>query len=430
MSAKKTGLGKGLGAIFGDLAQDFPIEEPKKKKRISLEEELLSGDNSKKTEKTASESTTTKAGSRKSEATPLQSSETKGNANRRRAQGGEKTTATKNSTSKGTTASATASSASRTAGTRAGQANKTAQKPSTTTTTASALRNVAAEERSPEALSRTTTASGTLVEMIPISLIKRDPDQPRQVFNETALEELSASIQARGVIQPILAERVKGTYRIVAGERRYRAAKLAGLTAVPVIVKQLTDAERYEIAVVENVQREDLNAMEEARAYKTLLAKSGMSQVELAQQIGKNRSTIANSIRLLQLPNDMQLALERDDLSAGHARAILSIMNPADQRVLFKKIMKKGLSVREAEALAAALNEGSRASQSSLAKRKVLDPMLEDMEQRMMQQLGTRVSLKGGLKKGKIEISYYNAEDLDRIYNLFLTEGTEEYHID
>ncbi len=374
MSTRKPGLGKGLGALIGDLAEDFPVEKPVKKS-VSLEEELL------------------------------------GNAATPQKKGTSRASTAKSTPKKGTSGASTAKSI-----------GKTATKPTS-------VQSIAPKTSAPRGV-KGTTASGTIVEMIPLSLIKRDPNQPRQTFDQTALEELSASIQVRGVIQPILAEKVAGAYKIVAGERRYRAAKMAGLSSVPVIVKKLTEAERYEIAIIENVQREDLNAMEEARAYKALLTKSGMSQIELATQIGKNRSTIANSMRLLQLPEDMQVALEHGNISAGHARAILSIMNPADQRMLFKKIMQKGLSVREAEAMASALNDGSRAATGTRVKtQKNLDPMLSDMEQRMVQRLGTRVSLKGNLKKGKIEISYYNADDLDRIYNLFLQENSEEYHI-
>ncbi len=384
MSAKRTGLGKGLGALIGDLAQDFPLDEVKK--------ESPSKNTTPKTSTTTPKNTNS-VSKRSHSTSSLTNTEIK--PTKKSTQSLEETEKPLESTPKEQSHSN----------------DLTAKAPNETTYTPR----------------RVTAPSGTLVEMIPLSLIKRDPNQPRQVFNQEALEELRASICARGVIQPILAERVGGTYRIVAGERRYRAAKMAGLSAIPVIVKKLTESERYEIAIIENVQREDLNAMEEARAYKALLIKSGMSQVELSQQIGKSRSTIANSMRLLQLPEDMQSALEQGEMSAGHARAILSIMNPADQRVLFKRIIQKGLSVREAEALAGSLNEGSRAGVATPKQRKNLDPMLSDMEQRLVQKLGTRVNLKGNLKKGKIEISYYNADDLDRIYNLFLEE--EEYHL-
>ncbi len=365
MSAKRTGLGKGLGALIGDLSQDYPLDPPKVEKKVDLEEDLKL--KAPKPKKKAAPKASKPAVSAPKKPTPI---------------------------------------------------TKLTEKPSVVTPAVSSA---------PVTSMQPTTAGGSVVEMVSLSLIQRDPEQPRQVFHQGALEELSASIQAKGVIQPILAEKKHGVYVIIAGERRYRAAKMAGLTKVPVLVRNLSPEERYEIAIIENVQREDLNAMEEARAYKTLLDRTGMSQVELAQKIGKNRSTIANSIRLLQLSDDMQIILEQGRMSAGHARAILSVVNPADQRVLFKKIVQKGISVREAEAMAESLNKGARAGVKGGKVVKPQDPILADIEQRLLERLGTRVQLKGNSAKGKIEISYYSSDDLDRIYSLFLEE--EEYHI-
>lgn len=258
-------------------------------------------------------------------------------------------------------------------------------------------------------------------EVLEVSRLVPNPHQPRKEFKPEALEELAASIRSKGVLQPILVEpREDGSYTIVAGERRYRAALLAGLTRVPAIIRTFTEQERLEIALIENLQREDLTPIEEAKAYRTLMETSGLSQEELAERIGKNRSTIANTLRLLKLPEDMQEAIHSGSLSPGHARAILSIVNPADMRILFNRILAKGLSVREAETMAAELNKGSRAAgpekESSFPKQRPLE--LQEMEQRLLNVLGTKVRIRGNGKKGTIEIAYFSTDDLERILEI------------
>lgn len=260
---------------------------------------------------------------------------------------------------------------------------------------------------------------------VDINLVRGNPNQPRKEFEPSALAELSDSIREKGIIQPILVEKEEdGGYQIVAGERRFRAAKLAGLTEVPVIVRSFTDEDRMEIALIENVQREDLSPMEEARAYRHLMESFNLSQEEVAKKVGKQRSTVANSLRLLKLPEDMQAALGTQGLTPGHARAILSVTNPADQRLLFGRILEQGLSVREAEAMANDLNAGNRpgtkqptAIGNRPAGSKSAD--LEFLQQKFMDVLGTKVALKGNGKKGSLEITYFSEDDLARLYELF-----------
>jgi ParB family chromosome partitioning protein len=206
-------------------------------------------------------------------------------------------------------------------------------------------------------------ASGNSYVFIDIERVRPNPDQPRKEFREEALRELADSIRANGVIQPIIVEALAdGAFMVVAGERRLRAARMVGLKQVPVVTRSFSAEEKVEIALIENIQREDLTPIEEARAYRGLIDSSGLNQEDLAAKIGKNRSTVANALRLLKLPDDMQQALGSRELTPGHARAILSVVNPADQRILFNRCMARGLSVREAEALAASFNKGGRSA--------------------------------------------------------------------
>ena len=255
--------------------------------------------------------------------------------------------------------------------------------------------------------------------------LQPNPDQPREHFNQESLAELAESIKQQGVIQPILAEiRADGSYLIVAGERRWRASALAGLTDIPVIVRDFTAEQKLEIALVENVQRENLTPLEEARAYRHIMDKLGLSQQEVADKVGKNRSTVANSLRLLKLPDTMRSSIEDGSLSAGHARALLSVTNPADQELLYKKILDRSLSVRDAEAMATDMNRGHKGGErSSRLKNPVpveRDPELESIEQKFIEKLGTRVAMRGSLKKGRMEISWFSQDDLDRLYGILI----------
>ena len=260
---------------------------------------------------------------------------------------------------------------------------------------------------------------------VSVSALKPNPQQPRREFNETALRELADSIRLKGVLQPVLAEPSQdGTYVIVAGERRVRAARLAGLEKVPVLVRQFSPDEKLEIALIENIQREDLNPIEEALAYKKLMELGGLSQEQMASRVGKDRSTVANTLRLLKLPQEAQTAVEKGALSPGHARAVLSLVNPADQQLLFRRVIEKGISVREAEELAAAFSAGKRQGQKSRkasqagAERK--EPEVKEIEQKLMEKLGTKVELRGNGGKGRIEIAYYSSDDLERLLEIIL----------
>ena len=262
---------------------------------------------------------------------------------------------------------------------------------------------------------------------VPLDHVVPDPNQARQIFPEEKLQELADSIREKGVLQPILVEKLKEkSYRILAGERRWRAARMAGLKELPVIVGEYSDAEKQEIALIENIQREDLTPLEEARAYKKLMETAGLGQEELAGRLGKNRSTIANTLRLLKLPKNIQEALTKGELSSGHGRAILSLVNPADMSILFRRITEKNLSVREAEAMAADFNKGQRSAQPSpKAKNSTEQKQIElhEMEERLLDIFGTKVGITGNGKKGKIEISYLSMDDLDRIYAILTTRG-------
>lgn len=272
------------------------------------------------------------------------------------------------------------------------------------------------------AIEVSVTEDGNGLKKVPLSRIKTNADQPRKEFKQEALEDLANSIREKGIIQPIVVEELPdGDYSIIAGERRFRAAGLAGLSEVPVIVHDpVSEEERLELALIENIQRADLTALEEARAYKHLMDSYSLTQEDVAQKVGKQRSTVANSLRLLKLPVEMQEAVEDGDMSAGHARAILQVVNPADQKILFQRIIAQGLSVREAEAMALELNNGNRpqgdAPRPTLKKQL---PELLDLEQKFIEALGTRVEVKGNGKKGKIQINYYSADDLARLYEIF-----------
>ena len=252
---------------------------------------------------------------------------------------------------------------------------------------------------------------------IPINDVIPNPDQPRKQFNEEALQELALSVKEHGILQPILVEEyAPSKFMIIAGERRYKAAQIAGLTVVPVLVKNFSLMQKLEVALIENVQRENLNSIEEAQAFHYLISKSGMTQEEVAKKVGKQRSTVANSLRLLQLPEDIQDEVIAGTLSAGHARAILSLVNPSDRFLLKSKIIQNNLSVRQAEVLAEQLNEGKKIILKKKTKQK--DSSIQLVEDKFLNVFKTRVELKGNLKRGKIEISYTSSQELERLYSL------------
>jgi ParB family transcriptional regulator, chromosome partitioning protein len=258
------------------------------------------------------------------------------------------------------------------------------------------------------------------VRVLPLSKIRPNPDQPRRTFSQESLAELASSLKTHGLIQPILVEDLgEGIFQIVAGERRFRAATLAGLVEVPAIVRSFTPEKRLEIALIENVQREDLNPVEEAEAYRGLMLMGGRSQEEVADIVGKSRSAVANSVRLLRLPEPMLAALREGGISAGHAKALLSVADSGRRDMLFARIIAEGISVREAESAAQDFNS-PRLAPGKAAPRpeKAKEPEIKEVEERLIEALGTKVSVKGDGKKGTIAIEYYSLEDLERILDV------------
>lgn len=263
------------------------------------------------------------------------------------------------------------------------------------------------------------------------ALLKPNPHQPRQEFDQEKLNELAASIREHGVIEAIIIEDAgDGTFYIVAGERRTRASRLAGLTKVPVQLRHFSEQKKLEIALIENIQRADLNAIEEAQAYYNLMELGGLNQEQVAARVGKKRSTVANAVRLLKLPEDMQSAIVQGKLSAGHARALLAVSEAADQRALFDRITTEGLSVRQAEAAVAEFAEAAVHTQTKKlataggrdlppSPPEMRDPDFAALEGQFRDALGTKVVLKGDLERGTLQIEYFSRADLDRLYSIF-----------
>ena len=251
---------------------------------------------------------------------------------------------------------------------------------------------------------------------VPIEKLKANPNQPRKDFDEAELAELADSIRQEGIIQPIVAnDSGDGNYIITDGERRFRAARLAGLKEVPVIIRKYSAEKRMLVSLIANIQRTDLNSIEEASAYRQIMELGGLSQDEVASRVGKNRATVANALRLLKLPPAIQECLRKNELSAGHARAILSVQSARDQQTLFAEILKKGLSVRDAEKRAQALGETKKSEKPSP---KSQSPELDAMREKFITRLGTKVAINGDFNKGNIVIEYYSMEDLDRLYGI------------
>ena len=265
-------------------------------------------------------------------------------------------------------------------------------------------------------------SGSSAINEIAIDLIKPNPDQPRINFDEEALEELATSIRELGIIQPLtLRSAEAGTYMIISGERRYRAAKLAGLDTVPAYVRTANDSELTEMALIENIQREDLNAIEIALTFRKLIDQYNLTQERLSERIGKKRATIANFLRLLKLPAEVQLGLRDKAVDMGHARALLSVEKPTMQLKLYNEILKKGLSVRQVEQRAKEMNEEGRTEPKAPAK-KVNNADYDVLKQHLSKSFGVAVSFacnKDG--KGKISFPFKNEEELERIIRIFDT---------
>lgn len=251
-----------------------------------------------------------------------------------------------------------------------------------------------------------------------VAITKVEPNrkQPRKFFDEDALQELADSIKQFGLLQPILVQDRKDHYEIIAGERRWRAARLAGLKEVPVIIKNYSDQEIVEIALIENIQREDLNPIEEAQAYKRLLEEFNLKQDEVAERVSKSRVAVTNSIRLLKLSDRVQQMVIDDMISTGHARALLAVDNEEEQYALAQKIFDEKLSVREIEKMVKNLHKPSKVKKMD---DKTLQAIYLDIEEKLKQRLSTKVAVTSkGEGAGKIEIEFYNHEDLDRILDM------------
>lgn len=265
-------------------------------------------------------------------------------------------------------------------------------------------------------------SGSSAINEIAIDLIKPNPDQPRINFDEEALEELATSIRELGIIQPLtLRSAEAGTYMIISGERRYRAAKLAGLDTVPAYVRTANDSELTEMALIENIQREDLNAIEIALTFRKLIDQYNLTQERLSERIGKKRATIANFLRLLKLPAEVQLGLRDKAVDMGHARALLSVEKPTMQLKLYNEILKKGLSVRQVEQRAKEMNEEGSAEPKAPTK-KVNNVDYDVLKQHLSKSFGVAVSFacnKDG--KGKISFPFKNEEELERIIRIFDT---------
>lgn len=266
---------------------------------------------------------------------------------------------------------------------------------------------------------RSATPAAQQVFLVALDKLEPGPYQPRLTFDDQQLQEMAASIKRDGVLQPIILTRKDDRYNIVAGERRVRAARLAGLKSVPALIKDLSGADMLRVALIENVQRSDLNAIEEATAYQVLINDFGLTQEQCAKQIGKDRSSVTNALRLLALPLEIKTDLMQRRLSMGHCRALLSLPSNALMLEARQLILKKNLSVRQTELLCRSMPSKNKKNTSSVAE---LDHLAEDLRTHLQ----TRVRVSGSGSKGRIEISYFSAAELDRLLNLMGCNSSED----
>jgi ParB family chromosome partitioning protein len=257
--------------------------------------------------------------------------------------------------------------------------------------------------------------SGKTIVSLNITDVVPNPRQPRHTFKDDSLVELAQSIKEHGVAQPLLVRKKGDKYELIAGERRLRASKLAGLTKVPAVVKDMSDEESLEIAIIENVQREDLNAMDQAESYYLLMKEFNLTQEEVAKKVGKSRSAIANTVRLMELPAEIKESLRTEQITEGHARAILSAGQLMDQLRLWEKIKSESLNVRDAEKIA---SKNTKPKNSSEIPHKQY--ALISVQQELSTKFQTKVEINGSEQKGEIRIKYFSKDDLDRIYTLIL----------
>ena len=268
-----------------------------------------------------------------------------------------------------------------------------------------------------------STQGSSTINEIPIDLIVANPNQPRRDFDEQALQELAASIKEIGIIQPVtLRQEADGKYMIIAGERRWRASQMAGLTAMPAYIRTISDENVMEMALVENIQREDLNAIEIALGYQHLLETDGMTQEKVSERVGKSRAAIANYLRLLRLPAQIQLALQKKEIDMGHARALLSLDSPSQQIKIYKEIVKNAYSVRKVEEIVNSLKNGEEVSVGGKTVKSAprLPKEFEVLKKRLADLMGTKVQMTCSPKgTGKITIPFGSEEELERLVMLF-----------
>lgn len=270
---------------------------------------------------------------------------------------------------------------------------------------------------SKEAKEKVSNVSKTGETILKINEVEPNKKQPRKFFNEEALKELSDSIKQHGIVQPLVVAKQKDYYEIIAGERRWRAAKMAGLKEVPVVIKDYSPQEIMEVALIENIQREDLNPVEEAKAYQNLIKEYNLKQEEVAERVSKSRSAITNSLRLLKLNERVLDFLIQETISSGHARALLALEDPEKQVSVAEKIAKEHLSVRDTEKLVKNINQPVKKAPKKELKN---DFVYKDMEEQLKQKIGTKVKInRKSENKGKIEIEYYSQDDLEKIVAYF-----------
>lgn len=365
--AKEHGLGKGLGAIFGTSAT-VNTERPKVEHRYKTVAEAAAEKKQAETSRTSEGTTKRKSSERKKH---LASAEA--------LNGGEGQTSGSVDTERSTAA-------------------------------VSSVRSMETVQ---------DTEDGMM--LVKLSRIQPDHDQPRKNFDEEKLQELADSIRTYGVISPIVVKKRGAFYEIVAGERRWRAARIAGLKEIPVVVKEVDEKTSRELAIIENIQRDDLNAVEEARAYQSLIEEYGLTQEEVAARVAKNRSTITNSLRLLKLDPEILQLLQEEKITQGHARALLSVEDPELRKKIAEKCTKENLSVREIETLVKldrlSKEKKERKSSPEAQELRRLKVIYRDLEKKMKTKLGTKVSIvPKNTERGTLEIEYYSQDDLDRIF--------------
>ncbi len=411
--AKEHGLGKGLGAIFGT-STTVKSDRPKTEHRY----------------KTVAEKAAEKSGTVEGLAEPMQVAEAADVE-------AEKATATKKKRATAAKKKSEAETAAAKTGKTATSRAVNAENERTEDETGSDSARVEEKDASTAGSAEGSAASAGIISargtetvhdteqdgmlLVKLSRIQPDPDQPRKNFDEEKLNELAESIRTYGMISPIVVKKRGALYEIVAGERRWRAARIAGLKEIPVVIKEVDEKTSRELSIIENIQRDDLNAVEEARAYQSMIEEYGLTQEEVAARVAKNRSTITNSLRLLKLEPEILTLLQDGKITQGHARALLAVEDPELRKKIAEKCTKENLSVREIETLVKLdkLSKAKKEKKSSPEAQELrrLKVIYKDLERKMKTKLGTKVSIvPKNTERGTLEIEYYSQDDLDRIF--------------